>query len=104
MVVQGDYYQDPNSTPDVVPPHYGVVKPDFVVPAGITATVLEELVLAPNASFLTIEAHRRLGLDYVGENGEVIELCDPSCPNFPHCLSTNGGCSGGVCGCLKMFL
>ena len=96
VLVYGDYYVDPTVPSGEIPPYYGVVKPDFQVPTGMTYTILEELVLAPYASFLTMEAHRRVGLDYVGHAGQPLELCGPECPNYPACLQADVPCAGGT--------
>ncbi len=62
VVQQGIYHHDPAIAADQPSYHYAVVKPDFQVPAGVTAITLAELVHVPYNTYIMAEAFRRVGL------------------------------------------
>jgi len=95
VIDMGEYYHDPSIPSGELTYYYSVVKPDFSFPSGIDYTVVDELVLAPYNSYLTAEAFRRTQNDYYDHQGKIVEFCDPSCPNYPSCLTYGVDCEGG---------
>jgi len=95
VVVMGDYYPQPGLGEEDWPYFYAVVKPDFQSP--ITGyTVLEQLVLLPDHTFVVADAHRATGNIYTiyleQSDGSFIPYttpagCQPGTPGYPFCLT-----------------
>lgn len=97
VLQEGLYYHDPSIPVDQPSYHYAVVKPDFSIPAGVTAVILAELVNVPYNTYIMAEAFRRVGATYYDVQGGVMSTCTPSCPNYPQCFNPVIDCnSGGV--------
>ncbi|MFK7798219.1 MAG: hypothetical protein AB8E82_12250 [Aureispira sp.] len=95
ILQQGIYYHDPNIPTDVPSYHYVVVPPDFQVPAGTTSEILAELIQVPYNTYIMAEAFRRVGADYYGVDGVLLDDCTPSCANYPQCFDPAVECNGG---------
>ncbi len=90
VIIEGDYYQDPNLGPNDNPWFYAVVDPSFQPIAGITYEWLAELYVPDQDLWLEQEALRITGNPTTDTcNGSMVRLPDP-CP--PDC---GGGTGGG---------
>ncbi|MCO6489472.1 MAG: hypothetical protein J5I98_13690 [Phaeodactylibacter sp.] len=91
VLEMGDYYPQPWKAEEEIPDYFTVVASEEELPIG-SYEVLEQLVVPPYDSYLTAEAFRLTGNEYLPggvegggppapENG-----CHPGCTYYPDCL------------------
>ncbi len=95
VLIMGDYYPQPGLGEEDWPYFYAVVEPGFQSPIS-GYTVLEELVLLPDDTYVVADAYRATGNSYTiyreQSDGSFIPYttpsgCQPGSPDYPFCLT-----------------
>ncbi|NRA49816.1 MAG: hypothetical protein HRU12_11845, partial [Phaeodactylibacter sp.] len=102
VIQLGDYYPQEGVGPQDIPDFYGVLEAGELVP-GVPYQVLEDLVIPPYETPLTLRAFSQVGNESEYITGldvpvlnPILVSCGEECPNYPNCLyfPEYFGCSG----------